>query len=131
LSIAMGAMAAGARWLYMQDRPFSGVFYGWFTWGALMLFAFTGYLPWFGDANGANAGLLHRLVWLVLSGAVLALGRHDRHAIVTTIGVLSMIGAICALLNDLGLDLLAAAGVFLLCSVAALVAGLLLRRAKA
>ncbi len=131
LSIFMGAMAAGARRLYMQDRPFSGVFYGWFSWGALILFACAGYLPWFGDSNGANAGLLHRLVWLMLSGGVLALGRHDRHAIVTTVGVLSMIGAICALLNDLGLDLLAAAGVFLACSIAALVAGLLLRRGKA
>jgi hypothetical protein len=39
-----------------------------------------------------------------------------------------MIGAVSALLMDLGLDLLAAAGVFLLCAVGALVAGLLLRR---
>ena len=39
-----------------------------------------------------------------------------------------MIGAICALLNDLGLDLLAAAGVFFLCAFAAAVAGLMLRK---
>ena len=41
-----------------------------------------------------------------------------------------MIAAICALLNDLGLDLLAAAGVFLVCAVVALIAGLALRNKK-
>jgi uncharacterized membrane protein len=32
LSIGMAAMAAGARWLYLNERPFAGVFYGWFAW---------------------------------------------------------------------------------------------------
>jgi hypothetical protein len=128
LSIGMGAMAAGARWLYVQGRQFASVFYGWFAWGALMLFAIAGYLPWFEDSSGQNAGLLHRLVWLLLSGGVLALGRFDRHMLVTAVGVLSMLGAICALLMDLGLDLLAAAGVFLACAIVALIAGLALRR---
>lgn len=128
LSIVLGAMAAGARWLFLQERPFAAVFYGWFSWGALMLFAFAGYLPWFGGEDSQNAGIAHRIVWLAASGGLLALGRFDRHALVTTVGVLSMIGAICALLADLGLDLLAAAGVFLLCAVAALIGGLLLRR---
>jgi hypothetical protein len=132
LSIAMGAMAGGARWLYKRGRPFASVFYGWFAWGALVLFAVAGYLPWFGNESSQVAGLLHRIVWLGASGGVLALGRYDGHALVSTVGVLSMIGAICALLNDLGLDLLAAAGVFLLCAVAALIGGLVLRqRAKA
>jgi O-antigen/teichoic acid export membrane protein len=67
-------------------------------------------------------------VWLVASGGLLALGRFDRHALVTAIGVLSLIAAICALLADLGLDLLASAGVFLVCALIALVAGLALRR---
>jgi hypothetical protein len=44
--------------------------------------------------------------------------------------VLSIIIAICALLTDLGLDLLAAAGIFLVCAVAALIAGLVLRNRK-
>ena len=44
--------------------------------------------------------------------------------------MLSLIIAICALLADLGLDLRAAAGVFLLCSCIALVAGLMLRNKK-
>lgn len=128
LSIGMGAMAAGARWLFTQGRQFAGVFYGWFAWGALMLFAIAGYLPWFEGGDGHAAGMLHRIVWLVLSGGVLALGRYDRHGLVTAVGVLSIIGAICALLTDLGLDLLASAGVFLACAVVALIAGLALRR---
>jgi uncharacterized membrane protein len=131
LSIAMGAMAGAARWLRIQGREFAGVFYGWFAWGALVFFAIAGYLPWFGKEGSDAAGIAHRVVWLGASGAVLALGRYDSHTLVSTIGVLSMIGAICALLNDLGLDLRAAAGVFLLCAVAALIGGLVLRqRAK-
>lgn len=129
LAILMGAMAAGARWLHARERPFAGVFYGWFTAGALFFFAVAGYLPWFGDAGG-NGGIAHRIVWLAASGGVLALGRFDRHGLVTAIGVLSIIAAICALLSDLGLDLLAAAGVFLVCAVAALIAGLVLRNKK-
>lgn len=131
LAIVLAAMAAGARWLYLQARSFAGVFYGWFTAGALLFLAVAGYLPWFGDQNSDAAGLMHRLVWLIASGGVIALGRLDRHLLVTAIGVLSMIAAVCALLADLGLDLLAAAGVFLLCALAALAAGLLLRRSKA
>lgn len=131
LAIVMGAMAAGARWLFVQERRFAGVFYGWFAWGALMLFAAAGYTSWFEGGDGNLAALLHRLVWLALSGGVLALGRHDRHGLVTAVGVLSVIGAICALLTDLGLDLRAAAGVFLICAIVALIAGLALRRKPA
>src|SRR5262249_51929686 len=132
LSIGLAAMAAGARWFRTQGRAFAGVFYGWFAWGALVFFAIAGYLPWFGGQESDIAGITHRIVWLAASGGVLALGRYDSHTLVSTVGVLSMIGAICALLNDLGLDLLAAAGVFLLCAVAALIGGLVLRnRAKA
>ena len=129
LSILMAAMAAGARWLNEQDRPFAAVFYGWFTAGALFFFAIAGYLPWFG-AEGGNGGIAHRIVWLTASGGVLALGRFDRHTLVTAVGVISIFIAICCLLSDLGLDLLAAAAVFLVCAVAALIAGLALRNKK-
>jgi uncharacterized membrane protein len=128
LAIALGAIAAGARWLYVQERAFAGVFYGWFAAGALLFFAIAGYLPWFGDESSQTANIAHRIVWLAASGGLLALGRFDRHGLVTAIGVLGIIAAIVALLMDLGLDLLAAAGVFLVCAVAALVAGLALRR---
>ncbi len=130
LSVGLAAMAAAARWLSGQERAFAGVFYGWFAAGALLFFAIAGYLPWFGEQE-QNGGLAHRAAWLVASGGVLALGRFDRHTMVTAIGVLSLIGAICAVLADLGLDLMAAAGVFLVCAVAALIAGLMLRRRKA
>ncbi|MBL8547920.1 MAG: DUF2157 domain-containing protein [Hyphomonadaceae bacterium] len=129
LAIMMAAMATGARWLHSQDRPFAGIFYGWFTAGALLFFAISGYLPWFGAEDG-NGGIAHRIAWLAASGGVLALGRYDQHGLVTTAGVLSIMIAICALLNDLGLDLLAAAGVFLVCAVAAIIAGLVLRNRK-
>ena len=132
LSLLLAGLALGARWLRQRQRRFAGVFYGWFAWAALVFFAVAGYLPWFGAEGSANAGIAHRLVWLATSGALVALGRLDRHAIVTAIGVLGLIGAILALLSDLGLDLLASAGVFLVCAIAALVAGLALRgRAKA
>jgi uncharacterized membrane protein len=130
LSIGLGAMAAAARWLYTQERAFAGVFYGWLSAGALLFFAIAGYLPWFGDEGSQTANVTHRIAWLAASGGLLALGRFDRHALVTAVGVLSMIAAIVALLVDLGLDLLAAAGVFLICAVAALVAGLMLRRKR-
>ncbi len=129
ISILLGAMAAGARWLHGQERAYAGVFYGWFTWAALIFFAITGYIPLIGG-GGDNAGLLHRLVWLVFSGGVIALGRLDRHMLVTAVGVLSLIGAISAMLIDLGVDLMAAAGVFLVCAIIALVGGLALRRSK-
>lgn len=129
LAIVMGAMAAGARWLHAQDRAFAGIFYGWFTAGALLFFAVAGYLPWFGSESG-NGGIAHRIALLSISGGVLALGRFDRHGLVTAIGVLGVIASICALLSDLGLDLLAAAGVFLVCAVVALIAGLMLRNKK-
>jgi hypothetical protein len=123
-------MAAGARWLHSQERAFAGVFFGWFTAGALFFFAIAGYLPWFGGEDSFG-GITHRIAWLIASGAVLALGRYDRHSLVTSIGVLSIIAAIWALLSELGLDLLAAAGVFLVCAVIALIAGLALRNKRA
>ena len=124
-------MAAGARWLFSRERRYASVFYGWFAWGALMLFAIAGYLPLFGDEDSVLAGFAHRIIWLIAAGALVALGRFDRHLIVTTIGVLGFIGAASALLMDLGLDLLASAAVFLLCALIALGAGLVLKRGDA
>ena len=128
LAILLGAFAAGARWLFARQRPYASVFYGWFAWGALLFFAIAGYLPWFGEEAG---GIVHRLVWLIASGALIALGRFDRHMLVTAIGVLSLIGAACALLTDLGLDLMASAAIFLVGAIIALVAGFILKRSKA
>lgn len=120
-SVWLAAMAAGGRWLRQQNRPFGGVFYGWFAWGALFFFAIGGYA-------GGDWGILHRLVWLLAAGGLIALGRYDQHNMVTTIGVLGLMGAIAALLSDLGLNLLAAAGLFFVAALAALIIGLALRR---
>lgn len=131
VAIILAGMAAAARWLSGQGRAFGSVFYGWFTAGALIFFAIAGYLPWFGPEGSPPAGIAHRVVWLAASGAVLALGRFDRHALVTAIGVLSTIAAICAILQDLGLELMAAAAIFFVCALAALAAGFVLRGRKA
>ncbi|MDX2275913.1 MAG: DUF2157 domain-containing protein [Hyphomonadaceae bacterium] len=125
-SVLLAGAAYAARWLSAQHRPHASVFYGWATWGALMFFAIAGYADsWRGDFNW---GLPHRVAWLAASGATIALGRFDRHALVTAVGVLSFMGAIAALLTDLGLDLMSAAAVFFVCALAALVGGLMLRR---
>lgn len=130
LAVLLGAMAGAARWLQHQEKPFASVFYGWFAFGALLLFAIAGYLPWFGAEHGGG-GLAHRSLWLLLSAGLIALGRFDRHLIVTAIGATNLMFAISALLMDLGLDLMSAAAVFFICAVIAIVAGFVLRRRKA
>lgn len=128
MSAGLAAMTAGARWLYTQDRPFAGVFYGWFAWAALGFFAVAGYTPMTGENHHQVVGVVHRLAWLAASGGLIALGRYDRHALASAVGVLSIIGAISALLVDLGLNLMVSAGVFMVCAIAAIAAGLMLRR---
>lgn len=130
LSVLLAGMAAAARWFATQERAFANVFYGWFALGALAMFAVAGYLPLFGAEETLAGKIGHRVLWLGASGGLIALGRLDRHMLATAIGVLSLIAAICALLADLGLNLMAAAGVFFLCAIAAAVGGLMLRRKK-
>ena len=123
LGVATGlaALATGGRQLAERGAAVGSVFYGWFAWAALGFFVIAGYAP-------HNVGVPHRLAWLLISGALIALGRNDRHAAVTAAGVLGMIGAIATLLVDLGLSLMTAAGVFLLAAVLAGLGGLALRR---
>jgi hypothetical protein len=59
---------------------------------------------------------------------MIALGMHDRQTMVTAAGVTAMIAGVCAILFDLGLGLMTAAGLFAACAIIALVAGLLTRR---
>lgn len=126
-SIVFAAGAGAARWMTKQDQPHASVFYGWATLGAVIFFAISGYID---DAarEGQAIGIVHRLAWLAGSGALIALGRFDKHLIITGIGVVSLFAAVAALLGDLGLDLMAAAGLFFLCAMAALIGGLVLRR---
>jgi uncharacterized membrane protein len=125
-AVLLASAAFAARWLTQQDKAHASAFYGWATWGTLMFFAIAGYADaWSGEVNW---GLPHRIAWLAASGAAIALGRFDRHAMVTAVGVLSFMGAVAALLTDLGLDLMSAAAVFFICALAALFGGLMLRR---
>lgn len=124
-SFMLAAGAFAARFAKDREGLHATTFYGWFAWGALAFFALSGIDS--GDSD-ALTGLPHRVVWLALSVAAVALGRHDRHTWVTASGVLGMIGAIAVILSDLGVDLRAAAGVFALMALAALAFGFFLRR---
>lgn len=130
-AVLMASAAFAARWLTRQDKAHASVFYGWAVWGALMFFAIAGFVERsYADEflGGYTWGIVHRLAWLALSGAAIALGRYDRHLMVTAVGVLSFMGAVAALLTDLGLDLMTAAAVFFVCALAAMIGGLMLRR---
>ena len=115
---------AGARHIHERDWPAAGILYGWLALGALAAFAV-------GGLAGDGLGLIHRLAWLILAGAAVALGLHDRTGPVTAAGVLATIAAVSAILMDLGLGLMTAAGVFAGCALLALLAGALLRRRRA
>jgi uncharacterized membrane protein len=130
LALTLGAVAAFARRLRRREGAFGDVFYGWFAAGALCFLAISGYLNWFDATPDFALGIGHRVVWLLASVCVIALGRFDRHALVTTSGVLSLIIAIFALLDDLELDLLASALVFLFCAIVAAIGGWLMRERK-
>jgi uncharacterized membrane protein len=126
-AMVLTGAAGAARWLGKEDRPHASVFYGWAALGAISFFAIAGYANDEARA-GETLGIVHRLAWLAASGALIALGRYDRHALVTGIGVISLLIAIAALLMDLDVNLMTAAAIFFLCALAAIVGGLLLRR---
>lgn len=119
---ALALLAAGARRHADGDDPVAAVVYGWSVWGALGFFAAVGF------DDRTYPALLHRVPWLAISGAVVALGLNDRKPAVTAAGVVSMAAAMAVILNDLGMGLMAAAGVFAAVAVAALAGGFLLRR---
>jgi hypothetical protein len=62
---------------------------------------------------------------------VLTLGLNDRQPLVTAAGVISLMAAMAAILFDLGVGLMTAAGVFGTCALVALVTGLLISRRQA
>lgn len=120
--MALGAVA-GRALAERGSREEGRVYYGWLAWGALAFFA-AGSLDW----RGVTALLvLHRIAWLLLSGGVIALGRADRHGGVVAAGVLSLIGAIAALMMDLGLELMTASLIFAIAAVVVLTVVWLMR----
>lgn len=112
----LALLAAGAR------RHSAGVVYGWSVWAALAFLAAAGL------DDRTYPALLHRIPWLIVSGGVVALGLQDRKSAVTAAGVVSMAVAMGAILFDLGLGLMAAAGVFAAVALLALAGGFLMRR---
>lgn len=116
--------AAFARWIWQSETSdIFSVYFGWFVWSALI------FLVCAGLEGGSGAGKIpHRIAWLVAAGGAVTLGRMDRHALVTAAGVVFIIGAIAAILVDLGVDLMTAAALFGLCALIALAGGYLLRR---
>ncbi|MDZ4776040.1 MAG: DUF2157 domain-containing protein [Alphaproteobacteria bacterium] len=123
-TVIAAGVAAFARWRWQSgDADVFSTFYGWFAWIALA------YLVCAGVEGGVGADKIpHRLAWLAAAGGVITLGRHDRHALVSTGGVVFFIAAIAAILVDLGVDLITAAALFGLCALVALSGGYLLRR---
>lgn len=123
-AVLAATIAGAARWRWQTgDAEVFPVFFGWFVWIALA------FLVAAGVEGGSGAEKIpHRLAWLAAAGGVIALGRSDRHALVTAGGVVFLIGAIGAILVDLGVDLMTAAALFGLCALIALGGGYLLRR---
>ena len=125
LSGGFALLAAGGRWAAGRDEGVTAaVVYNWAVWGALGFFGAAGS----GEVLG---GVPHRAALLLLGSGAIALGRHDRQGMITAGGVLAFIGAVSAVLFDLGLSLLAAAGLFAACSMLALGGGWALRGRKA
>lgn len=121
---AAAGLAGAARWRWQSgDADVFSVFYGWFVWIALA------YLVCAGFEGGVGADKIpHRLAWLAAAGGVIALGRSDRHTLVSAAGIVFFIAAIAAILVDLGVDLITAAALFGVCALVALAGGYLLRR---
>jgi hypothetical protein len=125
-SLAVGALAAGGRWLRERGEPLGGVFYAWLTWGAVAFYVGGGI-----DTHDGAFKIAHRIGWLVLGGALVALGRRDRMGSVTAAGVLGLMIGISVVMYDLGLGLMTASAVFFGAAIAAGLAGLALRRRTA
>jgi hypothetical protein len=119
-AVVLGLAAGAARAMRERFEGPAGVLYGWFVWGALLWFGVSG-------LTGDFKGVAQSLAWMLLSGAVVALGRHDRHAPVTAAGVVSLFAAGATLLFNLGVGLMTSAAVFAGCALVALAVALILR----
>jgi hypothetical protein len=120
---ALAVLAAAARQLRERGAPTGSVFYGWLVWGALGFYMLAG-------IDSHDLTIVHRLGWLLLAGALVALGRRDRHGAVTAAGVLGLVIGVSVVMYDLGLGLMTASAVFFAAAIAAVVAGLALRRRR-
>lgn len=112
--------AAAAAWGRFAPRPGARTLYGYGVWFSLIAFWIWGF--------AADFGLAHRAGGIVIGLGLLALGRTDRHGFVVAAGVVGLLGGVAAALADLGLDLMVAAGLFLVLAVGALIAAMALAR---
>ena len=126
LAALLGALAMGGRWLRERGEAVGGPFYGWLAWGAVAFYLGAGI-----DLHDSGSKIAHRIGWLIVGGALAALGRRDRVGSVTALGVLSLMIGVSVIMYDFGLGLLAASGVFFLAAIVAAVAGLAVRRRAA
>jgi hypothetical protein len=124
-SAALGLLAAGGRWLRERGEAIGGVFYGWLAWGAMVFYLGAGI-----DLHQPYT-IAHRIGWLILGGALVALGRRDRFGAVTAAGVLALMIGVAVIMYDLGLGLMTASAVFFGAAIVAAIAGLALRRRAA
>lgn len=114
-----GALRTGfGRWATMIR-----LLYGWAVLGSLLFLALAGV-----QEAPDTTTFLHRVLWLAASVGTVVLGRTDRHGFSTAVGVVSLLAAILAVLLDLGLGLMAAAGLFAAFAVVALALGWILHR---
>jgi uncharacterized membrane protein len=125
LAVALGLLAAGGRWLRERGAAVGGAFYGWLAYGATAFYLVAGI-----DLHQPYT-IAHRAGWLVLGGALVALGRRDRAGAITALGVLGLMIGISVVMYDLGLGLMTASAVFFGAAIVAAVAGLALRRRAA
>lgn len=124
-TVATIGLGAVARWRgQSDDNSVFPTFYGWAAWGALTFLVCAG----FGTFSAGPNMIPHRLAWLAAASGAIALGRHERHALITAAGVIFLIGGAIAVLIDLGVNLITAAALFFVCALVALVGGLILRR---
>ena len=100
-SVIWGAVAVWGR---HAPRAGAKTLYGYGVWFGLIAFWVWGY--------AASVGIGHRALALALGLALLTLGRTDRHGWVLGAGVAGTLAAVAAVLADLGLDLMVAAGLF-------------------
>ena len=72
--------------------------------------------------------IAHRVLCLGGASAMIVQGRVDSRGWLTGLGVVAMLASVCLILSDFGLSLMAAAGVFALSAMVAMVVGVVLRR---
>lgn len=122
------ALTASARQTRERFAPAAGVLYGWWAWAAIgCVGSVVSKISAMSGLPSGLQGVPTSIVMLAVSGAVVALGRVDRHGGVTVVGALGLLSSGAALLMSLGVGLMTSAAVFAGSALLALAASLALR----